>query len=123
MFKGLKIVAIDGTPSIITFLRLSLEGERVEFYNAANAKKGLDLCKQVLPDLVILDLGLPDMDGLEILPEIKKIRENNAPKVLVLTVRKGRQVVSDAFKNGADAYLAKPFIVDDLVETISDVTK
>lgn len=118
--QGKKIVVIDDTPSIRAFLRVSLASEGVDFYEASTAKSGLDLCKSTRPDLVILDLGLPDVDGLEILPEIKETQEGNKPLVIILTVRKGKETIKTAFKNGANGYLTKPFMVEDLLEVIED---
>jgi DNA-binding response OmpR family regulator len=117
-FKGAKIVAIDDTPSIRTFLRVSLEDEGAEFFEAANAADGLALCQKVKPDLVVLDLGLPDIDGLDILPEIKDTQEGDKPSVLILTVRKGRETIAEAKRRGANGYLTKPFMVEDLLEMI-----
>lgn len=122
MFTGLKFVIIDDTPSIRTFLRLSLEGEHVELHEAINAATGLELCKKVNPDIVILDLGLPDADGLDILPDIKKIGQDKDIKVLVLTVRKSKSTIKEAYGKGASAYMTKPFMVDDIIETISSLT-
>ncbi|WP_085902064.1 response regulator [Kiloniella majae] len=118
--EGIKIVAIDDTPSIRTFLRVSLEDEGAEFYEASTANEGLDLCKRIVPDLVVLDLGLPDIDGLDILPEIKGIKPNNKMPVLVLSVRKARETVKEAFEKGANGYLTKPFMVEDLLEIIEE---
>ena len=112
------ILAIDDTPSIRAFLRVSLEDEGVNFYEAATAQEGLTLCKKIHPDLVILDLGLPDQDGLDILPKIKTMHTENAPSIIVLTVRKGRETIEEAFNKGADSYLSKPFLVEDLLEVI-----
>lgn len=117
---GTKIVAIDDTPSIRTFLRVSLEDEGAEFHEASTALEGLELCKKVCPDLVVLDLGLPDIDGLEILPEIKKIQPDNKLPVLVLSVRKARETIKEAFDKGASGYLTKPFVVEDLLEIIEE---
>ncbi|WP_299372957.1 response regulator [uncultured Kiloniella sp.] len=117
---GTKIVAIDDTPSIRTFLRVSLEDEGAEFHEASTALEGLELCKKVYPDLVVLDLGLPDIDGLEILPEIKKIQPDNKLPVLVLSVRKARETIKEAFDKGASGYLTKPFVVEDLLEIIEE---
>lgn len=116
--EGAKIIAIDDTPSILTFLRVSLRSEGANFYEAETAEAGLKLCKEVQPDLVVLDLGLPDKNGLEILPEIKASQSGVSPAVVVLTVRKGREIMDEACKLGADAYLTKPFMVEDLLEVI-----
>lgn len=118
--KDCKIVAIDDTPSIRTFLRVSLEDEGAEFHGASTAKGGLELCKKIKPDLVVLDLGLPDVDGLDILPQIKKTQPGDNPPVIVLTVRKGKETIHEAYEKGADGYLTKPFMVEDLLEVIEE---
>lgn len=116
--EGCKIVAIDDTPSIRTFLRVSLEDEGATFYGAGTAQEGIRLCQEVMPDLVVLDLGLPDADGLDILPTIKKTQQGGKPPVIVLTVRKGREIYKEAQDKGADGYITKPFMVEDLIEVI-----
>ncbi len=118
--EGIKIVAIDDTPSIRTFLRLSLEDEGAVFYEAADATEGLKLCHNVVPDVVVLDLGLPQIDGLDVLADIKNSQSGDRPAVVVLTVRKARQIIEQAMNKGADAFLNKPFIMDDLLDVISE---
>lgn len=120
--SGKHIVAIDDTQSIRTFLRVSLEDEGAHFYEASTAEEGYQLCQRVKPHLIVLDLGLPDMDGLELLPRLKEITANNlcAPRVIILTVRKGRKTIEEACSKGADGYLTKPFMVDDLLDVIDE---
>lgn len=122
MFSGKKILAIDDALSIRTFLRISLESQGVEFYEAGTAKEGLALCQKIKPDLVVLDLGLPDRDGLDILPEIKRPKDAKlntpAPQVVVLTARRENEIKDKASQLGADAYITKPFMVDELIEVI-----
>ncbi len=119
MLNGKKILAIDDALSIRTFLRISLEAHDVDFYEAGNGRDGLALCKRVKPELVVLDLGLPDVDGLDILPLIKQVEEGEvAPRVIVLTVRKENETKDMARELGADAYITKPFLVDELMEAI-----
>src|SRR5882724_2607445 len=65
------IVVIDDTHSILTFLRISLEALGATFHGAATASGGLALCETANPDLIILDLHLPDKEGLNILPRLK----------------------------------------------------
>jgi DNA-binding response OmpR family regulator len=113
------IVAIDDTSSIRTFLRISLEAYGAGFHEAGTANEGLALCQKIHPDLVVLDLGLPDRDGLDILPEIKKPDGTNPPpKVIILSVRKEQRTKDTAIALGADAYLTKPFLMEDLIEVI-----
>lgn len=115
MLTGKTILAIDDARSIRTFLRISLESQGAVFHEAGTARDGVALCQQVQPDLVVLDLGLPDEDGLSILPTLK---ESSATRVIVLTVRKEREMKDKARQLGADAYITKPFMVDELMDAI-----
>lgn len=110
------ILAIDDTASIRTFLRISLQAHGAHFHEAATASEGLALCQKLKPDVVVLDLGLPDKDGLEILPELQQ--GEHAPKVIILSVRKEQQTKDTAFALGASAYVTKPFLVDELIDVI-----
>lgn len=118
---GSKVVAIDDAPSILNFLRLSLQYEGADFYSAGTAASGLALCNEVEPDLVILDLGLPDADGLDIVADIKHCSAEVAPKVVILSVRKDKITRDQAFRNGADGYLSKPFVVEDLLDMVENL--
>lgn len=121
--KGKTIVTIDDTASIRTFLRVSLEDEGATVHEAGNAADGVVLCKTVSPDFVVLDLGLPDRDGLEILSEIIGMgQSSDGPKIIILTVRKGQDVVNSAFSKGASAYLNKPFMVEDLLDVMEEIS-
>lgn len=112
------IVAIDDTHAILTFLRISLEAMGATFEGAATASGGLALCESGHPDLVILDLGLPDHGGFDILPRLKNRYKDHDLPVIVLTVRKEQETREEAFKLGANAYMTKPFIMADLVNII-----
>ncbi len=118
-----RIVAIDDTGAIRTFLRISLEAQQVQFFEASNAAEGLTLCASIQPDLVVLDLGLPDRDGLDILPEIKGMNKNVPPKIVILTVRKDQRTIDQAITLGANAFITKPFIMDDLLEILREQLK
>ncbi len=114
------ILAIDDTAAIRTFLRISLMDKGVNFFEAATAQQGLDICGLEEPDVVVLDLGLPDRDGLDILPELKQQHSGKAPVIIILTVRSEPAVKRHAYELGADAYLTKPFEIEDLVETLEN---
>ncbi len=113
------ILAIEDAAAIRTFLRISLQAHGASFFEAANASEGVRLCEEINPDLVVLDLGLPDKDGLEILPLLKQ-KSNGAPppKVVILSVRKEQSTKNRALSLGADAYLTKPFLMEELIEVI-----
>jgi two-component system, OmpR family, KDP operon response regulator KdpE len=115
-FGGKHIVLIDDTSSIRTFLRISLQSHGATIHEAATAMDGLALCQEVNPDLVVLDLGLPDKDGLDLLPEIKQTVDT---KVIILSVRKDSATIEQALTRGASAHMSKPFLMDDLLGLIN----
>jgi len=118
--KGKHIVAIDDTYSILTFLRISLEALGATFSGAATASGGLALCESVKPDLVVLDIGLPDKEGLDILTQLKRIDKKRNMPVIILTVRKESETRELAARLGVNSYVTKPFIMDDLIQTICE---
>lgn len=119
--KHKRIVIIDDTPAIVMSVRASLEAMGAECHEAQTASGGLALCEQQPPDVITLDLGLPDKDGLHILSRLKKLDTGHgAPVVIVLTVRNESGFREKAQELGADAYLTKPFRMDELVELIHE---
>lgn len=106
------ILIIEDEPPLRRSLStiLSAHGYRVEA--AENAEKGLELAASRLPDLILLDLGLPDMDGVEL---TRQIRQWNPLPILVLSARHHEQDKIRALDAGADDYLTKPFAVGELL--------
>ena len=117
-FTNKHIVAIDDTHSILNFLRISLESLGARFNGAATASGGLALCESDKPDLIVLDLGLPDKEGLDILPRLKRIDRGQGIPIIVLTVRNNSQDRDLAAQLGACAYITKPFVMDELIDEI-----
>lgn len=112
--SGRKVLVIDDSPHIRQFLVISLRAMGATTYEADTAASGLTMARLHNPDLVILDIGLPDTSGLEILPLLKK----NGASVLVLSVQKSPEVVASAMQLGSDGYLTKPFVMGDLLNKI-----
>lgn len=121
--QGKHIVAIDDTHAILTFLRISLEEYGAVFSGAATAAGGLALCEAKKPDVVVLDIGLPDKEGLDIVYQLKRIDKKQNLPVIMLTVRKEPETKERAMMLGADAYITKPFVMDELVNTIEQQLK
>jgi len=117
------ILVIDDTHSILNFLRISLEALGAKFHGAVTAAGGMALCETVRPDLVILDLNLPDKEGLNILPRIKRLEKERKLPVVVLTAHKEQEILSAAMDVGADAYVLKPFVLEELVNTLEEQLK
>lgn len=109
------ILVIEDDPPIRKYLRSSLSGEGYRVAVAETGEQALRQATQQPPDLVILDLGLPDLDGQEVL---KRLREWFAGPILVLSARDQEQQKIKALDNGADDYLSKPFGSGELLARI-----
>ena len=112
MSEGPTILVIDDEIQIRRFLRISLEANGYVVIETATGQDGINGVAQRRPDLVILDLGLPDMDGLDVL---RRLREWTAIPVLVLSVRDSDRIKVAALDAGADDYLTKPFSLEELM--------
>jgi two-component system KDP operon response regulator KdpE len=106
------ILVIEDDPPIRRFLRASLASRDYEVVEAAAGKEALMLAAQQPPDLVILDLGLPDMDGLEV---IRRLRDWTAVPIVIVSARGQEKDKVAALDAGADDYLTKPFGVGELL--------
>ena len=111
MNKGAKILVIDDEKSMRKLLDISLTTEGYQVELAKTAKEGLTQSADFRPDIIILDLGLPDMTGLEVM---KKIRARSSTPVIVLTVKDSDLDKVALLDAGADDYLTKPFNVSEL---------
>jgi len=110
-----KILVIDDEAAIRRFLKISLEADGFAYLEAGNGHEGLALAASHRPDLIVLDLGLPDLDGLTIL---KRIREWSGVPVIILTVKDAERDKVSLLDAGADDYLTKPFSVPELIARI-----
>lgn len=105
------ILIIEDEAPIRRFLRTALEGAGYRLLEAANAAEGLSLAASHNPDLVLLDLGLPDRDGLEVIHSLRQW--SNLP-IIVISARDKERDKIDGLDAGADDYLTKPFAVGEL---------
>ncbi len=113
--KGPLILVIEDEAPIRRFLKLTLEDHGYVFKEALSGKEGLAKTANEQPDLVVLDLGLPDIDGLAI---TKQIREWSNVPIIVLSAREKEKDKVEALDAGADDYLTKPFGVAELLARI-----
>jgi len=112
---GRRILVVDDEPQIRKFLRISLGAHGFEVIEAVGAAEGLARCARESPDLMVLDLGLPDYDGLKLVGEIRQLSE--AP-IIVLSVRAGERDKVQALDAGANDYVTKPFNINELVARV-----
>ena len=106
------VLVIDDEPAIRRFLKSALEPEGWELVAAADAAEGLRAVRHHRPDVILLDLGLPDRDGMNLLPELKQLTD---AAIVVLTSRDDERSKVAALDGGADDYLTKPFSVPELL--------
>jgi len=109
------ILIVDDEKSIRNFLRVSMETQGYKCIDASDGATGLMLAISQSPDVLILDLGLPDMDGVEV---IKKIRDVNQMPIIIISARGRDREKIEALDAGADDYLTKPFSVTELLARI-----
>ena len=110
-----RIVVIEDEPEISRFLETSLQGQGYSVTAAPDAKTGIKVSSAHPPDLIILDLGLPDMDGKAV---IKSIREWSQMPIIILSARDQETEKVAALEMGADDYLTKPFGTSELLARI-----
>jgi len=100
------VLVIDDEPQIRRLLRVTLEANGYEVFDAATGKDGITQAAQWRPEIILLDLGLPDLDGVEVL---KRIREWSHAPVIILSVRDREHDKIAALDAGADDFVTKPF--------------
>ena len=112
MSQEVTVLLIEDEPEIRRFLRTTLPAHGFRLYEAATGKDGLTEAQARNPDLILLDLGLPDLEGSEV---IRQVREWTATPIIVLSARDQEQVKVAALDLGADDYVTKPFGVNELL--------
>jgi len=110
-----KILIIEDDPLIVDLLKLVLRHEDFEIYVAPDGKTALELSRKHRPDLIMLDLLLPDLDGVEV---CKRLRTETDVPILVVTARGDLSDKLNLFALGADDYVVKPFDFDELLARI-----
>ena len=115
-----RVLVIDDDPSLLRALRLGLKSGGHEVSTANNAEQGLSLTALTAPDVVVLDLGLPDLDGLEV---CRRIRQWSEVPIIVLSATDSDERKILALNGGADDYVTKPFSMGELEARIRAVLR
>ncbi len=115
MTENRKVLVIDDEPQITRVLRHSLSAHRYDVRTAADGVSGLETFRDWNPDLVITDLQMPEMDGIELCREIRK---SSTVPIIVLSVRGEERTKVKALDAGADDYVTKPFGIDELLARV-----
>ena len=119
-FKNFKILVVDDEERMVRFIRLNLEHDGFQVIEAYRGTKAIDLVRTKLPDLVLLDVMLPDIDGFEVL---RLIRETSIVPVIMLTAKGEEEDRVRGLEMGADDYITKPFSPRELVSRVRAVLR
>jgi two-component system KDP operon response regulator KdpE len=115
-----RILVVDDEPQILRALRINLIARKYDVVTASDGTRALESTRNDRPDIVVLDLGLPDIDGVDV---IRRLRRWTPIPIVVLSGRVGSHDKVDALDAGADDYVTKPFNIDELLARIRAVTR
>ena len=115
-----RVLVVDDAAEIVTFLATLLELEGIESTVATSAAAALEKLDHVLPSLVLLDIAMPDRDGLDLCRALKKDPRTRDVPVFVVSARPGKDVVERALAAGAEEFIRKPFENQELIARIRE---
>jgi two-component system KDP operon response regulator KdpE len=115
-----RVLIVDDEPQILRALRINLQARHYDVVTASDGAEALHAAATHKPDLVVLDLGLPDLDGIEV---IRKLRTWTPVPIVILSGRMDSAGKVNALDAGADDYVTKPFNVEELLARIRAVTR
>ena len=116
-----RILVVDDEPQVVWMLQFSLEAEGYQTLSARDGRSALAEVREHHPRVVLLDIMMPVMDGWAFLEELQEIPEHERPRVIVVSARSSLRDRAKAAELGADAFVAKPFNVDDLLVVLHDI--
>ncbi|MFQ3566006.1 MAG: response regulator [Aggregatilineales bacterium] len=122
--KPIRILVVDDDPELLQLVKVLLERIQAETITAENAKAAAQILRtSPLPDLLILDLMLPDISGIEFLRQMRARSEFDSIPVLVLSALIDPLHIKEALEAGADRYLTKPYIVNNLLSVVQEILR
>lgn len=118
-----KILIVDDEPNIVMSLEYTFKKNNFEVFIARDGQEALDILKTALPDIIILDVMMPNVDGYDTLEQIKEDGRLKDTKVVFLSAKNKEKDIERGLALGADLYMTKPFSVKKLVEQVNELTK
>ncbi|MET0799968.1 MAG: response regulator [Actinomycetota bacterium] len=112
------VLVVDDEPQVVWVLQFSLEAEGYTTYAAANGIEALAEISEHHPNLMVLDIMMPTMDGWAVLEEMLKLPVDQRPRVVIVSALSSLRDRAKAAELGADAYVPKPFNVDELLKVL-----
>ncbi len=123
MSNNYKILLVDDEPDILEFLVYNFEKEKYTVYTATNGKKAIELAKKIQPDLIVLDVMMPEMDGMETCELLRDLPEFKDTIIVFLTARNEEYSEIAGFNTGADDYVTKPVRPRTLIARVKSLLK
>jgi len=118
-----RVLVVDDEPQVVWMLRFSLEAEGYQTFSARDGRAALEEIRQHRPSLVLLDIMMPVMDGWSVMEELRLLPEGERPRVIVVSARASMRDREKAAELGADAFIPKPFNVDDLLAVVDGLKR
>lgn len=115
------VVSIEDDFDVFKLIQLTLRSLNINLYHAPSGSRALEMARDLKPDLVLLDLALPDIYGWELLNKIRELKDTPLKHVVVLTARAEVSPYRVASERNVDAYVNKPFVPADLREKVRDL--
>jgi two-component system, OmpR family, KDP operon response regulator KdpE len=116
--KSTSVLVVDDDRSIRQFIRTSLTAHRYLVHEAGSGEEALESVRRLQPNVILLDLGLPDIDGVDL---VRSLRRNTEVPIVIISVRDQQSDKAAAFAAGADEYVSKPFGTHELLRRIRGV--
>jgi diguanylate cyclase (GGDEF)-like protein len=118
-----RVLAIDDDAEVLDFVRSSLEDEGFEVLGAADGASGIEAAVKFTPDIVLLDLTMPDMDGFAVLESLRQNPATSQVPVVLITVAASVEDLVRGLDAGADDYVTKPFAIEELIARVGSVLR
>ena len=118
----IRVAVVDDDPDMVKAIRVMLNLAGAEVIEAISGVTGYMLIKRELPDAVLLDIMMPDIDGFEVCRKLKLNLSTKDIPVVFVTARRGQEHTDLGLSLGAQGFISKPFSPDDLIDTIAHVT-
>lgn len=119
--KKLTILVVDDEPAILLSVKFLIERAGFETRTATNGTEAMEVAREVLPQIAVLDVMMPGMDGFKLAEQLRAIDQLADLRIVFLTAKGTPQDVSEGYRSGGEVYLTKPFDNDDLVNTIKEL--
>ncbi|MBO0330133.1 response regulator transcription factor [[Muricauda] lutisoli] len=119
--KQKKILIVDDEPNIVMSLEYAFKKKDFEVFIARDGTEALEISDRERPDLILLDIMMPEMDGYETLKRVRDNKDLSHTKVVFLSAKSKEKDVEKGLKMGADSYMTKPFSIKKVISDIEDL--